>query len=84
MQNANYVFIALDYNTVVLHINNTHVVECYTVTDIVNAFKQYNITANDTIMHSSDVEFASEYDFANDSTVELMLQEVYEQFDVVF
>ena len=45
MQNANYVFVALDYNTIVLHINNTHVVECSTVADIVNAFKQCNISA---------------------------------------
>jgi acyl-ACP thioesterase len=76
--NANYVFVMLDDNTIVLHINNSVYVNCTTVAELIAAFKQYNITDTDTIMYSSDVEFASEYDFAYDSEASDMLDEVYD------
>ena len=75
---ANYVFVSLDDNTIVLHINNSAYVYCTTVNELIAAFKQYNITDKDTIMYSSDMEFASEYDFAYDSEASEMLDEVYD------
>ena len=82
MQNAqnatNYVFVSLDVNTIILHINNSVYVNCTTVNEIIDAFKLYNITDVDTIMYSSDVEFASEFDFANDSEAANMLDDAYD------
>ena len=80
MQNTvaatNYVFIALDDNAIILRINKTVEVICANANDIIAAFKQYNITDCDTIMASSDVDFATEFNFAYDSEVHDMLDEV--------
>ena len=68
---TNYVFIALDdtTNAIVLRINKTNEVFCNNANDIIAAFKQFNITKYDTIMCSSDCDFATEFDYAYDSAV---------------
>ena len=75
--NTNYVFVMLDdaTNAIVLRINKTHDVFCNSANDIIAAFKQYNINKYDTIMCSSDVDFATEYNYAYDSAVHDMLDE---------
>jgi hypothetical protein len=75
--NTNYVFVMLDdaTNAVVLRINKTHDVFCNNANDIIAAFKQYNINKYDTIMFSSDVDFATEFNYAYDSAVHDMLDE---------
>jgi hypothetical protein len=81
MQNTvaatNYVFVMLDdaTNAIVLRINKTHDVFCNSANDIIAAFKQYNINKYDTIMFSSDVDFATEFNYAYDSAVHDMLDE---------
>lgn len=73
MQNtttANYVFVALDTQAIVLRINDIIEVVCYSAGEVIAAFEQYNIKDTDTIMCSSDVEFATEYDFASDSAAQ--------------
>ena len=81
MQNTvaatNYVFVMLDdtTNAIVLRINKTVDVFCNSANDIIAAFKQYNINKYDTIMCSSDVDFATEFDYAYDSAVHDMLDE---------
>jgi len=74
---TNYVFVALcdETNAIVLRINKTHEVFCNNASDIVAAFKQYNITKYDTIMCSSDCDFATEYDYAYDSAVHDILDD---------
>jgi hypothetical protein len=74
---TNYVFVALDdaTNAIVLRINKTQEVFCNNANDIIAAFKQYNITKYDTIMCSSDVDFATEFDYAYDSAVHDILDE---------
>lgn len=78
MQNTdtNYVFVMLDTNAIVLRINDVDV-SCASADEVIAAFKQYNITDADTIMSSSDVEFATEFDFAYDS-------EAYEWLEAAF
>ena len=75
--NTNYVFVKLDdaTNAIVLRINKTVDVFCNSANDIIAAFKQYNINKYDTIMCSSDVDFATEYNYAYDSAVHDMLDE---------
>jgi hypothetical protein len=75
--NTNYVFVMLDdtTNAIVLRINKTVDVFCNSANDIIAAFKQYNINKYDTIMFSSDVDFATEFDYAYDSAVHDMLDE---------
>jgi hypothetical protein len=75
--NTNYVFVMLDdaTNAIVLRINKTVDVFCNSANDIIAAFKQYNINKYDTIMCSSDVDFATEYNYAYDSAVHDMLDE---------
>jgi hypothetical protein len=75
--NTNYVFVMLDdaTNAIVLRINKTVDVFCNNANDIIAAFKQYNINKYDTIMFSSDVDFATEFDYAYDSAVHDMLDE---------
>jgi hypothetical protein len=75
--NTNYVFVMLDdaTNAIVLRINKTHDVFCNSANDIIAAFKQYNINKYDTIMFSSDVDFATEFNYAYDSAVHDMLDE---------
>ena len=75
--NTNYVFVMLDdaTNAIVLRINKTHDVFCNNANDIIAAFKQYNINKYDTIMFSSDVDFATEFNYAYDSAVHDMLDE---------
>lgn len=82
MQAKNYVFIALEPLIVTLHIENLQTkdevyVECSTVDDIVAAFKAHNVTQYDDIYTSSDVEFATEFGFADDDAVFDMLDEAY-------
>lgn len=74
---TNYVFIALcdATNAIIVRINSTHDVVCNSANDIIAAFKQYNITKYDTIMCSSDVEFATEFNYAYDSAVHDMLDD---------
>jgi hypothetical protein len=74
---ANYVFVALDdaTNAIVLRINNANDVVCNNANDIIAAFKQYNINKYDTIMCSSDVDFATEFNYAHDCAVHDMLDE---------
>ena len=74
---TNYVFIALDdaTNAIIVRVNSTHEVFCNSANDIIAAFKQFNITKYDTIMCSSDVEFATEFDYAYDSAVHDMLDD---------
>jgi hypothetical protein len=62
-------------NAIVLRINKTHEVFCNNANDIIAAFKQYNINKYDTIMFSSDVDFATEFNYAYDSAVHDMLDE---------
>lgn len=78
--NTNYVFVMLDdaTNAIVLRINKTVDVFCANANDIIAAFKQYNITDCDTIMASSDVDFATEFDYAYDSAVHDMLDEAFD------
>lgn len=74
---TNYVFVTFcdATNAIIVRINSTHNVFCNSANDIIAAFKQYNITNYDTIMCSSDVEFATEYDYAYDSEVHDMLDD---------
>lgn len=81
MQNtttANYVFVALDTQAIVLRINDTIEVVCANADEVIAAFEQYNITDTDTIMCSSDVEFATEYDFASDSAAQEWLDAAFD------
>jgi hypothetical protein len=75
--NTNYVFVMLDdaTNAIVLRINKTVDVFCNNANDIIAAFKQYNINKYDTIMFSSDEDFATEFNYAYDSAVHDMLDE---------
>lgn len=74
---TNYVFVTFDdaTNAIVLRINKTNEVFCNSANDIIAAFKQFNITKYDTIMCSSDVEFATEFNYAYDSAVNDMLDD---------
>jgi hypothetical protein len=65
--NTNYVFVMLENKAIVLHINNSVYVTSKNENELIAAFKQYNISDSDTIMASSDVEFATEFGFAYDS-----------------
>jgi hypothetical protein len=69
MQNTNYVFLNAADAAIVVTVNNTVVAtDVQTADALVEVFLQNNINVlQDTIMHSSDVDFASEEGFATDA-----------------
>jgi hypothetical protein len=75
---TNYVFVALDTQAIVLRINDTINVVCANADEVIAAFEQYNIKDTDTIMCSSDMEFATEYDFASDSAAQEWLDAAFD------
>ena len=70
MQNTNYVFLNAADAAIVVSVNKVQVAAVYTAAQLVAVFKQHNINVlTDTIMCSSDCDFAAEFGYANDSAV---------------
>ena len=64
-------------------VNNTVVGYADTAAGLVELFLQNNLTHNDTFMHSSDVDFASEEGFASDDAAHELIDEAMEQAALV-
>jgi hypothetical protein len=69
MQNTNYVFLAAADAAIVVTVNNVVVAtDVQTADALVEVFLQNNVNVlQDTIMHSSSIDFAEEEGFATDS-----------------
>ena len=69
MQNTNYVFLAAADAAIVVTVNNTVVAtDVQTADALVQVFLTHNINVlQDTIMHSSSIDFAEEEGFATDN-----------------
>ena len=80
---TNFVFFNADEAHVKVTVNDTVVGYADTVDGLVELFLQNNLTHNDTFMHSSDVDFASEEGFASDDAAHAMIDEAMEQAALV-
>ena len=80
---TNFVFFNAVNNEVKVTVNDTVVGYADTVGGLVELFLQNNLTHNDTFMHSSDVDFASEEGFASDDAAHELIDEAMEQAALV-
>ena len=80
---TNFVFFNAVNNEVKVTVNDTVVGYADTADGLVELFLQNNLTHNDTFMHSSDVDFASEEGFASDDAAHELIDEAMEQAALV-
>jgi len=80
---TNFVFFNANDAHVKVTVNDTVVGYADTVGGLVELFLQNNLTHNDTFMHSSDVDFASEEGFASDDAAHELIDEAMEQAALV-
>ena len=80
---TNFVFFNANDAQVKVTVNDTVVGYADTVGGLVELFLQNNLTHNDTFMHSSDVDFASEEGFDSDDAAHNMIDEAMEQAALV-
>ena len=80
---TNFVFFNAVDAQVKVTVNDTVVGYADTVDALVELFLQNNLTHNDTFMHSSDVDFASEEDFASDDAAHELIDTAMEQAALV-
>jgi hypothetical protein len=80
---TNFVFFNANEACVKVTVNDTVVGYADTVDGLVELFLQNNLTHNDTFMHSSDVDFASEEGFASDDSAHELIDEAMEQAALV-
>jgi hypothetical protein len=76
---TNFVFFNANDAHVKVTVNDAVVGYADTVGGLVELFLQNNLTHNDTFMHSSDVDFASEEGFASDDAAHELIEEAMEQ-----
>ena len=75
---TNFVFFNAVDAAVQVSVNNAIVGACSTVEGLVEVLLRANISAHDTFMHSSDMDFASEEGFATDSAAHELLEAALE------
>ena len=80
---TNFVFFNAVDAAVQVKVNDAVVGYAYTADALVELFLQNNLTHNDTFMHSSDVDFASEEGFDSDDAAHNMIDEAMEQAALV-
>jgi hypothetical protein len=80
---TNFVFFNANDAQVKVTVNDTVVGYADTVGGLVELFLQNNLTHNDTFMHSSDVDFASEEGFDSDDAAHNLIDEAMEQAALV-
>ena len=80
---TNFVFFNAVDAQVKVTVNDAVVGYADTVDGLVELFLQNNLTHNDTFMHSSDVDFASEEDFASDDAAHELIDTAMEQAALV-
>jgi hypothetical protein len=80
---TNFVFFNAVDAEVKVTVNDTVVGYADTAAGLVELFLQNNLTHNDTFMHSSDVDFASEEGFASDDAAHELIDEAMEQAALV-
>ena len=80
---TNFVFFNAVDAQVKVTVNDTVVGYADTVDALVELFLQNNLTHNDTFMHSSDVDFASEEQFASDDAAHELIDTAMEQAALV-
>jgi len=80
---TNFVFFNAVDAEVKVTVNDTVVGYADTADGLVELFLQNNLTHNDTFMHSSDVDFASEEGFASDDAAHELIDEAMEQAALV-
>ena len=80
---TNFVFFNAADAEVKVTVNDKVVGYADTVDGLVELFLQNNLTHNDTFMHSSDVDFASEEGFASDDAAHELIDEAMEQAALV-
>ena len=73
MQNT--VFFNAVNNTVKVTVNNTVIGYADNAAGLVEMFLRTGLTSKDTFMHSSDVDFASEYGFGSDAAAHVMIEQ---------
>ena len=73
MQNT--VFFNAVNNTVKVTVNNTVIGYADDAAGLVEMFLRANVTHNDSFLHSSDVDFASENGFATDGAAHAMIEQ---------
>jgi len=80
---TNFVFFNAVDAEVKVTVNDAVVGYADTAAGLVELFLQNNLTHNDTFMHSSDVDFASEEGFASDDAAHELIDEAMEQAALV-
>ena len=80
---TNFVFFNAVDAQVKVTVNDTVVGYADTVDGLVELFLQNNLTHNDTFMHSSDVDFASEELFDSDDAAHELIDAAMEQAALV-
>ena len=80
---TNFVFFNAVDAEVKVTVNDAVVGYADTADGLVELFLQNNLTHNDTFMHSSDVDFASEEGFASDDAAHELIDEAMEQAALV-
>jgi len=80
---TNFVFFNAVDAEVKVTVNDTVVGYADTADGLVELFLQNNLTHNDTFMHSSDVDFASEEGFASDDAAHELIDTAMEQAALV-
>lgn len=73
MQNT--VFFNATNATVKVTVNNTVIGYADDAAGLVEMFLRANVTSKDSFLHSSDVDFASEYGFATDGAAHTMIEQ---------
>ena len=83
MQTNNYVFFNAVDAAVQVTVNNAVVGAAHTVDALVELLLRANVKRGDTLMCSSDVDFASEEGFANDDAAHAMIEQALEDAGLV-
>ena len=80
---TNFVFFNAVDAQVQVKVNDVNVGAAASVDALVELFLQNNLTHNDTFMHSSDVDFASEEGFASDDAAHNLIEAALEEAGLV-
>ena len=80
---TNFVFFNAVDAEVQVRVNDVKVGAAASVDALVELFLQNNLTHNDTFMHSSDVDFASEEGFASDDAAHNLIEAALEEAGLV-
>ena len=75
MQQAKFVFFNADNATVKVSVDNVVAGYADNATALAQLLRANNVTLTDRLMHSSDVDFASEEGFANDDAAHALINE---------